>query len=296
VSIFYVTTLLFVSCLIVLAGLQLISSCSWLADASPVSVRVLLFRMHTTVDDSVRNTSSPTYIRTVPLKYEYGTELFFYVRIIQAESEHATNKRHSISRGCSNSDDGTVISAALSSPADSSTYLEESDPYGSASPHKKNRGGYCFGTALFEVGDLLASRNYTKVKRLKKGGCVYARIEPMDQGDENERLRFRFQFQAQELTVKRSKVGQRLHLTKELDTVLEIARPHESPTLHSWCAPSCMLRYGCSFVLNFVPNLLRSLLLPGSPYSVPVPFTTATALAGIFRSSIWTRFVDMMIW
>ena len=222
-----------------------------------------------TVDDSVRNTSSPTYIRTVPLKYEYGTELFFYVRIIQAESEHATNKRHSISRGCSSSDDGTVISAALSSPADSSTYLEESDPYGSASPHKKNRGGYCFGTALFEVGDLLASRNYTKVKRLKKGGCVYARIEPMDQGDENERLRFRFQFQAQELTVKRSKVGQRLHLTKELDTVLEIARPHESPTLHSWCAPSCMLRYGCSFVFNF--GLICCVLFCSQGHRIPFP-------------------------
>lgn len=34
----------------------------------------------------------------------------------------------------------------------------------------KNRTGHCFGSALFEVGDILGGRNYTKVKRLKGGG------------------------------------------------------------------------------------------------------------------------------
>lgn len=60
----------------------------------------------------------------------------------------------------------------------------------------------------------------------------------MDEKDD-EKLRFRFQFQAHDLVAVRNKMGQRLGLTKELNTVLEIARPHESPVLHSWYGAHC---------------------------------------------------------
>jgi len=37
--------------------------------------------------------------------------------------------------------------------------------------------GKSFGLAHFEVGDIMGSRNKTKVKRLRKGGCIFATIE-----------------------------------------------------------------------------------------------------------------------
>ena len=91
------------------------------------------------------------------------------MRIIQAESEPKEKKslKNSSSKksrsgspaphhhGNASSDDGSVSAG---------------ESFNGSTPQKKNRGGYCFGTALFEVGDLLGSRNYTKVKRLKKGG------------------------------------------------------------------------------------------------------------------------------
>ena len=104
--------------------------------------------------DSIRNSRSPQWIETIPLKYEYGSELFFYVRILQAEPAQSNNNQLSpLSQ--SSGDDASVASQSF---------------YGGGSPTKKNRIGHCFGTALFEVGDILGSRNYTKVKRLKAGG------------------------------------------------------------------------------------------------------------------------------
>lgn len=130
----------------------------------------------------VSSARSPNWIKTIPLKYEYGSELFFYVRIIQAESE-AKEKKNPRNNGSpktsarsqslspqqqhyqqqqnsnASSDDGSVESISNAS-------IDCNSP----EKRRKNKGGYCFGTALFEVGDLLGSRNYTKVKRLKKGG------------------------------------------------------------------------------------------------------------------------------
>ena len=63
---------------------------------------------------------------------------------------------------------------------------------------------------------------------------VYARVEPFDDKDD-EKLRFRFQFQALGLVVKQSRMAKALNMgATEPDTVLEIARPHDSPSLHSW--------------------------------------------------------------
>uniref|UniRef100_A0A7S4UM67 Copine C-terminal domain-containing protein n=1 Tax=Ditylum brightwellii TaxID=49249 RepID=A0A7S4UM67_9STRA len=48
------------------------------------------------------------------------------------------------------------------------------------SPKSKSSSGECesLGGAFFDIGDLLGCRNRTKAKRLRKGGCVYAHIEP----------------------------------------------------------------------------------------------------------------------
>lgn len=101
---------------------------------------------------SIRNSRSPQWIETIPLEYEYGSELYFYVRILQAEENSDESKRQALS----------PQSGKVSSQGNSSTGF-----YGSP---QKNRMAHCFGTALFEVGDILGSRNYTKVKRLKSGG------------------------------------------------------------------------------------------------------------------------------
>lgn len=140
---------------------------------------VCCFRKYLIRDISISSTRSPTWIETIPLKYEYGSELFFYVRIIQAESER--KEKGSLKAGESNqslsyqqkqyqqqdnfheSNDGVSM---IAEDSVSNVGVDGSSPQ----RRTKNRGGYCFGTALFEVGDLLGSRNYTKVKRLKKGG------------------------------------------------------------------------------------------------------------------------------
>lgn len=100
---------------------------------------------------SIHNNRSPQWIQTIPLNYEYGSELSFYVRIWQAdhtttEAQDASRKSQSPNNRTPNSDDAFF-----------------------GTPEKK-RMGYCFGTAPFEVGDILGSKNYTKVKRLKAGG------------------------------------------------------------------------------------------------------------------------------
>ena len=102
------------------------------------------------------------------------------MRIIQAENETKDKK----SLGNNESQKTGARSQSLTpqqqqyqqqqfsnaSSDDGSVTVEDSRDCSSPEKRRKNRGGYCFGTALFEVGDLLGSRNYTKVKRLKKGG------------------------------------------------------------------------------------------------------------------------------
>ncbi|CAB9510120.1 Nicotinic receptor-associated protein 1 [Seminavis robusta] len=176
----------------------------------------------------IQNSRSPQWIETIPLKYEYGSELFFYVRILQADPL-ASNSEDNGSRRPSNG--GALSPLSQSSSADDASVASQSF-YGTPT-NKKNRMGHCFGTALFEVGDILGSRNYTKVKRLKAGGCVYARVEPVQERDQNK-LRFRFQFQALNLMVGNTTVKSRLLGSAEPTTVLEISRPHDSPSMHSW--------------------------------------------------------------
>jgi hypothetical protein len=106
---------------------------------------------------SIHNNRSPRWIQTIPLSYEYGSESSFYVRIWEAddtnaEDQDANRKSQSPNNRTPNSDDASV----------------RSESFFGTSP--KKRMGYCFGTALFEVGDILGSKNYTKVKRLKSGG------------------------------------------------------------------------------------------------------------------------------
>ena len=127
---------------------------------------------------SIRNTRSPQWVETIPLKYEYGSELFFYVRILQAggSSTSVSPKKSSKS---SHHDDSTTAFWEGNNNNDKSSALSSLTTTEALSPMEKSRTGRCFGVALFEVGDILASHNYTKVKRLKSGGwyvyvCLYA--------------------------------------------------------------------------------------------------------------------------
>jgi hypothetical protein len=95
------------------------------------------------------------------LSYEYGSELFFYVRIWEADhtdDQEASRTGQSPNNRSPNSDDASVQSESF---------------FGT--PQKK-RMGFCFGTALFEVGDILGSKNYTKVKVLKANKGWYVRF------------------------------------------------------------------------------------------------------------------------
>lgn len=101
----------------------------------------------------IKNCKSPQWIETIPLKYEYGSECHFYVRVLQTggpESKKSPKGKSTVSP----TNNGSEV-------------IESSSFHGTP---EKDRMGHCFGTALFEVGDILGSRNYTKVKRLKAGG------------------------------------------------------------------------------------------------------------------------------
>lgn len=61
---------------------------------------------------------------------------------------------------------------------------------------------------------------------------VYARLEPLNEKEKEKKTRFRFQFQGFNLALrKRKRLGM---ATSEPDTVIEIARKHDSPTIQSW--------------------------------------------------------------
>ena len=62
---------------------------------------------------------------------------------------------------------------------------------------------------------------------------VYARVEPFQDNDETK-LRFRFQFQALNLVITKNNMARRLKLGSEPTTVLEIARPHDTPSVKTW--------------------------------------------------------------
>jgi hypothetical protein len=87
----------------------------------------------------VYHSQNPQWIETINVSYEYGTELYFYVHIMQSEG----------------SESGNVSCQTLSQALFANT----------------------LGTALFEVGDIMGSRKSTKSKRLRAGGNVFCRIE-----------------------------------------------------------------------------------------------------------------------
>jgi Copine len=77
----------------------------------------------------------------------------------------------------------------------------------------------CLGTALFQVDDLLSTKNSTRCKRLRNGGCLYCQIEPVcDKSNPSKTVEL--QFQASNLLVPRKHVFR----SKCLDTVLEIVK------------------------------------------------------------------------
>lgn len=78
-----------------------------------------------------------------------------------------------------------------------------------------------FGTALFHVADLIASKNYTRVKRLRSGGCIFCRLEPVH-GQLNLGKSAYLQLQAFNLII-----PGKVFAPRKLNTVYEIAK-HES--------------------------------------------------------------------
>lgn len=85
------------------------------------------------------------------------------------------------------------------------------------------------GVAHFEVGDILGSRNKTKVKRLRKGGCIFATIEQST--DEGSGGRVVFQLSAPRLDCKQGMLSR-----SEPSTFFEIARQTNTPAGNKFVA------------------------------------------------------------
>ena len=110
----------------------------------------------------IRQNIHPRWIQGIPIDYERGTVLYFYVHIF------------------------AVSDVADESELDNSTNsMERMDTI-------KLDFQKALGAALFEVGDILRTCQNTRVKRLRKGGCIFCRIDEAfgSRADENVRLTF----------------------------------------------------------------------------------------------------------
>lgn len=144
-------------------------------------------------DTEIVNSRNPQWTRTIPLEYEYGSESYFYVHVLQSNCDGQAVHGHG------------------------STKSLDSDAFSTS-----------FGTALFEVSDVLGTRNTTKVKRLRSGGCVFCKIEPVQQGEAG--MRVCLQVEARGLVISH---GNRRAWTsnsfyRKPDALFEIAKQHAS--------------------------------------------------------------------
>ena len=89
------------------------------------------------------------------------------------------------------------------------------------------------GVAHFEIGDIIGSRNKTKVKRLRKGGCVFATIEQST--DEGSGGRVVFQLSALRLDCKQGMLSTRMSRS-EPSTFFEVARQTKTPAGNKFVA------------------------------------------------------------
>ena len=80
-----------------------------------------------------------------------------------------------------------------------------------------------FGTALFHVTDLLSTKNCTRVKRLRNGGCVFCRLE-LVKDHANMHRTVRLKLQVLQLVLPGGKSTALLRRSGDPDTVLEIAK------------------------------------------------------------------------
>jgi hypothetical protein len=87
------------------------------------------------------------------------------------------------------------------------------------------------GSALFEIGDILASATHTKVKRLRQGGCLFAQLEFVRQEQQEDSRILQIQLRAMNLSLRSNVLWNR-----EPDTVVELAKQRVSCTGNSWVA------------------------------------------------------------
>mmetsp|Transcript_26981 Transcript_26981/g.75886 ORF Transcript_26981/g.75886 Transcript_26981/m.75886 type:complete len:625 (+) Transcript_26981:141-2015(+) len=90
------------------------------------------------------------------------------------------------------------------------------------------------GSALCEVGDILGTRNYTKVKRLRGGGCVFSQLEVLSENLQHSVVRFQFSAKNLMPSRKSANVLNAHRFNAEPDTVLEIAKHHDKSNKHAW--------------------------------------------------------------
>jgi hypothetical protein len=86
-------------------------------------------------------------------------------------------------------------------------------------PDDYNKGA-CFGSAVFEVSDILGTRNRTRARRLRRdGGCIFCHLEAVEQANTTRFAVLRLS--ARDLVVPRAKFKV---FSSAPDTVLRIAR------------------------------------------------------------------------
>ena len=135
----------------------------------------------------------PQYTKTFTLNYEYGSECYFYVQVYRYDNNN-----------------------------------EDDDDDDNNNKKKRKEKPFSFGNAVYEIGDILGSRNNTKAKRLPQGGVVFCRLEPIR--TETQNLVFRFRFTADDLDVSgggKRRPSLQSMLRSAPDTILQISKKHQ---------------------------------------------------------------------
>jgi hypothetical protein len=114
---------------------------------------------------------NPQWTTCIYREWQEGTELYFYVHVLASEDDDEDEEDYR-DQG-DGIDNGGSSEGHHGNAASVNCYLEER----SRTSLRSLNFEASLGAAAMEVSDILGTEHGTRVKRLRKGGCIYCRVE-----------------------------------------------------------------------------------------------------------------------
>jgi hypothetical protein len=161
--------------------------------------------------NSVFNNLSPTWATIVFIEgYQPGVPFYFEVGIFDFDAKETDITERELQLHDSHKTHDLVAQSL-------SRKLLKNEAF----PHR------AIGTAIFEVGEILASRDHGARRRLQTGGEVYAQLEPCC--EDTQKREFTFRLRAFDI-----KSRQHLTMKSTFSLFFEISRKQDRPTGATW--------------------------------------------------------------